>query len=167
MRPRRVVRWLLIAIASFVSVAAFGVVCLFKFPFLLFAPLMVLVGRGDPSWRPIADSPGLVADCAALVAAVSLNPPPREHVYAGYTTIPYDEWPARIHELFPVRLRVDNQSCRIFYRNRFRDLTWGYLVFPSLDANMPLPCDRPSDCTDQYVWPTEDPRIVRWESIHP
>lgn len=131
-------------------------------PSILFGLHWAFAGAGDPLWRPIADRDGLIAECVAFVDEVSLCPPRYAHVFRGYTEMPQERWPAQVRALYPQRLRVDNQSCRIIFRNTFQNLTWGYSVYPA-GEEIPPPCERPNDCGGEYVWQTDDARIVRWE----
>lgn len=155
----RIIRRVTIAIAC---VGMLGVTCVVLFPSVRLFIGMALIGLGDPSWRPIADSNGLVADCRLLLAEMDQNG--EEYSWAGYVRIPHERWSPRIRELSPTQVRVDRQACNLLFHNQFQNLTWGYAVYPAVGTEMPRPCDRPHACGDRYVWPTADQRILRWES---
>ena len=103
----RIVRRLMIVI---VCVGLLGMMCVLLFPSVRLVIVMGLIGFGDPSWSPIADSNGLVEDCGLLIAGVPIDSNRKGVLLPSRDTsrVPHGRWSTRIRELHPTQVRVDH-----------------------------------------------------------
>jgi len=146
------------------------ITCFVVFPGAMFVFFMGLIGFANPSWPSISDANSLVAECSSLVDRVTRGELKNERMRTEksplvLTTIPPEYWPPHVREIQPISVYVDQESCSLMISTGGINPAWGYGVYPKPDARMPVPCDDPPHCGDNYIRPTRDARVFKWEGF--